>query len=52
MASRGPAADAATDPGVLQDEGAALSVSLEMLADLGVVELGADEPGAARTVAP
>jgi hypothetical protein len=30
---------------VLQDEGAALSVALEMLADLGVVELGADEPG-------
>ena len=33
-------------PRVLQDEGAALSVALEMLADLGVVELGADEPGA------
>ena len=42
----GSGGDAATDPGVLQDEGAALSVSLEMLADLGVVELGADEPGA------
>ena len=38
--------DAAADRGALQDEGAALSVSLEMLADLGVVELGADEPGA------
>ena len=32
-------------PRPLQDEGAALSVALEMLADLGVVELGADEPG-------
>ena len=42
----GSGAEAATDRGVLQDEGAALSVSLEMLADLGVVELGADEPGA------
>ena len=41
----GPGGDAATDRGALQDEGAALSVSLEMLADLGVVELGADEPG-------
>jgi hypothetical protein len=30
---------------VLQDESAALSVALEMLADLGVVELGADDPG-------
>jgi hypothetical protein len=34
-----------TDRGVLQDESAALSVALEMLADLGVVELGADDPG-------
>ena len=42
----GSGAEAATDRGALQDEGAALSVSLEMLADLGVVELGADEPGA------
>jgi hypothetical protein len=41
----GPAGDQPVDPGVLQDEGAALSVALEMLADLGVVELGADEPG-------
>ena len=41
----GPAGEQAVDPGVLQDEGAALSVALEMLADLGVVELGADEPG-------
>ena len=41
----GPGGDAATDPGLLQDEGAALSVSLEMLADLGVVELGADGRG-------
>ena len=41
----GSGGDAATDRGALQDEGAALSVSLEMLADLGVVELGADEPG-------
>ena len=41
----GPPGEQAVDPGVLQDEGAALSVALEMLADLGVVELGADEPG-------
>ncbi len=41
----GPDGEPATDRGVLQDEGAALSVALEMLADLGVVELGADEPG-------
>ncbi len=41
----GPAGEQAVDPGVLQDQGAALSVALEMLADLGVVELGADEPG-------
>ncbi len=41
----GPGGEQATDRGVLQDEGAALSVALEMLADLGVVELGADEPG-------
>jgi len=41
----GPAGEQAADPGRLQDEGAALSVALEMLADLGVVELGADEPG-------
>ncbi len=41
----GSGSDAAADRGALQDEGAALSVSLEMLADLGVVELGADEPG-------
>ena len=41
----GPAGEQPVDPGVLQDEGAALSVALEMLADLGVVELGADEPG-------
>ena len=41
----GPDSEPATDRGVLQDEGAALSVALEMLADLGVVELGADEPG-------
>jgi hypothetical protein len=41
----GPEGEQAVDPGVLQDEGAALSVALEMLADLGVVELGADEPG-------
>ena len=41
----GSGGDAAADRGALQDEGAALSVSLEMLADLGVVELGADEPG-------
>ena len=44
-AEPGPAGEQAVDPGVLQDEGAALSVALEMLADLGVVELGADEPG-------
>ena len=37
--------DEQADRGSLQDEGAALSVALEMLADLGVVELGADEPG-------
>jgi len=41
----GPGGEQAADRGVLQDEGAALSVALEMLADLGVVELGADEPG-------
>jgi hypothetical protein len=41
----GSGGDAAADRDALQDEGAALSVSLEMLADLGVVELGADEPG-------
>ena len=41
----GPAGEQVTDRGALQDEGAALSVALEMLADLGVVELGADEPG-------
>jgi len=33
-----------------QDEGAALSVALETLADLGVVELGADEAGGGLTV--
>ncbi len=37
--------ESAADRGARQDEGAALSVALEMLADLGVVELGADEPG-------
>jgi hypothetical protein len=41
----GPAGEQAVDPAVRQDEGAALSVALEMLADLGVVELGADDPG-------
>ena len=41
----GPGGEQAADRGALQDEGAALSVALEMLADLGVVELGADEPG-------
>ena len=41
----GPGGEPDPDRGVLQDEGAALSVALEMLADLGVVELGADEPG-------
>jgi hypothetical protein len=41
----GPEGELPTDRGVLQDEGAALSIALEMLADLGVVELGADEPG-------
>jgi hypothetical protein len=41
----GPGGEQDPDRGVLQDEGAALSVALEMLADLGVVELGADEPG-------
>ncbi len=40
-----PEGELPTDRGVLQDESAALSVALEMLADLGVVELGADEPG-------
>jgi hypothetical protein len=40
-----PESELPTDRGVLQDESAALSVALEMLADLGVVELGADEPG-------
>jgi hypothetical protein len=40
-----PDGELPTDRGVLQDESAALSVALEMLADLGVVELGADEPG-------
>jgi hypothetical protein len=44
-AEPGPEGELPTDRGVLQDESAALSVSLEMLADLGVVELGADEPG-------
>ena len=41
----GPEGELPPDRGVLQDESAALSVALEMLADLGVVELGADEPG-------
>jgi hypothetical protein len=41
-----PAADRATPGEHAPDEGAALSVVLESLADLGVVELGADESGA------
>jgi len=41
-----PAADRATPGEHAPDEGAALSVVLETLADLGVVELGADESGA------
>jgi hypothetical protein len=44
-AAAGPDGELPTDRGVLQDESAALSVALEMLADLGVVELGADDPG-------
>ncbi|HEX3387723.1 MAG TPA: hypothetical protein VHT94_01670 [Streptosporangiaceae bacterium] len=44
-AEPGPEGELPPDRGVLQDESAALSVALEMLADLGVVELGADEPG-------
>jgi hypothetical protein len=44
-AEPGPEGELPTDRGVLQDESAALSVALEMLADLGVVELGADDPG-------
>ena len=44
-AEPGPDGELPTDRGVLQDESAALSVALEMLADLGVVELGADDPG-------
>jgi hypothetical protein len=46
----GPGAVAGPDPAAPgedpPDEGAALSVALETLADLGVVELGADESGA------
>jgi hypothetical protein len=44
-AEPGPEGELPTDRGLLQDESAALSVALEMLADLGVVELGADDPG-------
>jgi len=45
------AAEAQADHGAVTDHGAALSVALETLADLGVVELGTEEADGSLTVA-